>query len=89
MAHQNYRFGSVVQAVFDAGNGSLNPTKCVCVCVCGVNIKCLVQTSSLHLEQAWHFGKKYKFDQTVPLVVSDLLVLHWNIKINPEKRKIA
>lgn len=33
VAHQNYRFGSIVQAVFNAGNGSLNPTKSVFVCV--------------------------------------------------------
>lgn len=61
------------------------------VCAWGggcVNIKCLVQTS-FHQEKAWHFGKKYKFYQTVPLVVSDLLVLHWNIKIHPEKRETA
>lgn len=71
VAHQDDGLGSVVQAVLDAGNRSLDPE----------NRRQSSQTGFLH---PCCCLRERRFS---PLVVGDELVLHRNVKVDPERQE--
>lgn len=92
MAHQDHRLGSMIQAMLDGGNGRLNPEnhraqECDLILL-RTQLYLIHKVNGLFIDfncESREEASEVRW--TLPLVVCDVMVLHWNIEVNSEREE--